>query len=133
VVKDLPGIGYKISQDLLERLNVRTLHQLQHVDKDELQRICGMKTGDLLYNSCRGIDETTIASDREKSRQSVSAEISWGVRFENHQQVDVFMRDLAQEVSKRLKEIGRKGKSIVMKVIIKLHFSLFVLPCSYDP
>ncbi|KAF9125676.1 deoxycytidyl transferase [Mortierella sp. 14UC] len=122
VVKDLPGVGYKISQDLLERLNVQTLHQLQQVGKDELQRICGMKTGDLLYNSCRGIDETTIASDREKSRQSVSAEISWGVRFENHQQVDVFMRDLAQEVSKRLKEIDRKGKSIIMKIMKRKEF-----------
>ncbi|KAF9900957.1 deoxycytidyl transferase [Linnemannia zychae] len=122
VVKDLPGVGYKISQDLLERLNVRTLHQLQQVNRDELQRICGMKTGDLLYNSCRGIDETTIASDREKSRQSVSAEISWGVRFENQQQVDVFMRDLAHEVSKRLKEIDRKGKSIVMKIMKRKEF-----------
>ncbi|KAG0056878.1 deoxycytidyl transferase [Linnemannia elongata] len=115
VVKDLPGVGYKISQDLLERLNVRTLHQLQQVAREQLQVVCGMKTGDLLYNSCRGIDETTLAADRDKARQSVSAEISWGVRFENHQQVDVFMRDLAQEVSKRLKEIDRKGKSIIMK------------------
>ncbi|KAG0206260.1 deoxycytidyl transferase [Mortierella sp. NVP41] len=122
VVKDLPGVGYKISQDLLERLNVRTLHELQQAKRDELQRICGMKTGDLLYNSCRGIDDTTIASDREKARQSVSAEISWGVRFENHQQVDTFMRDLAQEVSKRLKEIDRKGKSIVMKIMKRKEF-----------
>lgn len=124
VVKDLPGVGYKISQDLLERLNVRTLHQLQQIAREQLQVICGMKTGDLLYNSCRGIDETTLASDRDKARQSVSAEISWGVRFENHQQVDIFMRDLAQEVSKRLKEIDRKGKSIVMKVTFKLCFSI---------
>lgn len=116
VVKDLPGVGYKISQDLLERLNVRTLHQLQQVAREQLQVICGMKTGDLLYNSCRGIDETTLSADWDKARQSVSAEISWGVRFENHQQVDVFMRDLAQEVSKRLQEIDRKGKSIVLKV-----------------
>ncbi|KAF8946703.1 deoxycytidyl transferase [Haplosporangium gracile] len=122
VVKDLPGIGYKISQDLLERLDVRTLHQLQQVAKEQLQVVCGMKTGNLLYNSCRGIDETTIASDRDKARQSVSAEISWGVRFENNQQVDVFMRDLAQEVSKRLKEIDRKGKSIVMKVMKRKAF-----------
>ncbi|KAF9929508.1 deoxycytidyl transferase [Linnemannia zychae] len=122
IVKDLPGVGYKISQDLLERLNVRTLHQLQQVPRDDLQRICGMKTGDLLYNSCRGIDESTISSDREKARQSVSAEISWGVRFENHQQLDVFMRDLAQEVSKRLKEINKKGKSIVMKIMKRKEF-----------
>ncbi|KAF9173499.1 deoxycytidyl transferase [Mortierella sp. AD010] len=116
-VNDLPGVGYKTKQELQERFSVRTLYELQQISKEELQRICGMKTGEMLYNSCRGIDETTLASDRDKARQSVSAEISWGVRFENQDQVDVFLRDLAREVSKRLKEIDRKGKSIVMKVM----------------
>ncbi|KAG0016641.1 deoxycytidyl transferase [Entomortierella chlamydospora] len=116
-VNDLPGVGYKTKQELQERFSVQTLYELQQISKEELQRICGMKTGEMLYNSCRGIDETTLASDRDKARQSVSAEISWGVRFENQDQVDVFLRDLAREVSKRLKEIDRKGKSIVMKVM----------------
>ncbi|KAI1307385.1 deoxycytidyl transferase [Mortierella claussenii] len=116
-VKDLPGVGYKIGQDLQERFRVRTLFELQQVSKEELQRYCGMKTGEMLYNSCRGIDDTTLASDRDKARQSVSAEISWGVRFENQDQVDVFLSDLAHEVSKRLKEINRKGKAIVVKIM----------------
>ncbi|KAG9325824.1 hypothetical protein KVV02_005748 [Mortierella alpina] len=116
-IKDIPGVGYKISQELKDRFSVETLFELQQIPKEELQTICGMKTGEMLYNSCRGIDETTLASDREKARQSVSAEISWGVRFENQGQVDLFMRDLAQEVSKRLKEIDRKAKSVVMKVM----------------
>ncbi|KAF9204528.1 deoxycytidyl transferase [Haplosporangium sp. Z 27] len=116
-VNDLPGVGYKIKQELQDRFSVRTLYELQQLDREELQRICGMKTGEMLYNSCRGIDDTTIASDREKARQSVSAEISWGVRFENQDQVDVFINDLAKEVSKRLKEIDRKGKSVVLKVM----------------
>ncbi|KAF9356858.1 deoxycytidyl transferase [Mortierella sp. AD094] len=116
-VNDLPGVGHKTKQELKERFSVQTLYELQQVSREELQRICGMKTGEMLYNSCRGIDETTLASDRDKARQSVSAEISWGVRFENQDQVDVFLWDLAREVSKRLKEIDRKGKSVVMKVM----------------
>ncbi|KAF9434802.1 deoxycytidyl transferase [Entomortierella beljakovae] len=116
-VSDLPGVGYKTKIELQERFSAQTLQELQNISKMELQRICGMKTGEMLYNSCRGIDDTTFASDRDKSRQSVSAEISWGVRFENQQQVDVFMGDLAREVSKRLKEIDRKGKSVVIKVM----------------
>ncbi|KAG0245010.1 deoxycytidyl transferase [Mortierella sp. GBA43] len=116
-VKDLPGVGYKTTEDLKERFSVQTLYELQQISREELQGICGMKTGEMLYNSCRGIDETTIASDREKARQSVSAEISWGVRFENQDQVDVFLRDLSKEVSKRLKEIDRKAKSIVIKIM----------------
>ncbi|KAF9913617.1 deoxycytidyl transferase [Lobosporangium transversale] len=116
-VQDLPGVGYKTIQELEERFSARTLYELQQIPKEELQRVCGVKTGEMLYNSCRGIDETTLASDREKTRQSVSAEISWGVRFENQEQVDIFIADLAKEVSKRLKEINRKGKSVVLKVM----------------
>ncbi|KAG0045659.1 deoxycytidyl transferase [Gryganskiella cystojenkinii] len=121
-VKDLPGVGYKISEDLESRLSVESLSQLQKVKRDELQRICGMKTGEMLWKYCRGIDETTLASDREKARQSVSAEISWGVRFENQAQVEVFIRDLAMEVHKRLEEIERKGKSVTIKIMKRKEF-----------
>ncbi|KAF9188156.1 deoxycytidyl transferase [Haplosporangium sp. Z 11] len=122
-IKDLPGVGYKLEQDLQARFSVQTLYELQQISREELQRICGMKTGEMLYNSCRGVDETTLASNREKARQSVSAEISWGVRFENQDQVDVFVHDLSQEVSKRLKEIGRKGKSVIIKVMKRKEFT----------
>ncbi|KAF9389895.1 deoxycytidyl transferase [Podila verticillata] len=123
-VKDLPGVGYKTAQELEERFQVTTLHGLQRIPRESLQSVCGMKTGGMLYNSCRGIDETTLASDRDKARQSVSAEISWGVRFENQQQLESFIRDLAVEVSKRLKEIDRMAKSLVVKIMKrKAHFS----------
>ncbi|KAF9425206.1 deoxycytidyl transferase [Podila epigama] len=116
-VKDLPGVGYKTAQELVERFNVHTLYELQQIPKESLQTFCGMKTGGMLYNSCRGIDETTLSSDRDKTRQSVSAEISWGVRFENQQQLEVFIHDLSVEVSKRLKDIERVAKAVVVKVM----------------
>lgn len=115
-VKDLPGVGYKTAQELEERFQVTTLYELQRIPKESLQSVCGMKTGGMLYNSCRGIDETILASDRDKARQSVSAEISWGVRFENQRQLESFIHDLAVEVSKRLKDIDRMAKSLVVKV-----------------
>lgn len=115
-VKDLPGVGYKTAEELEERFQVTTLYELQKIPRESLQSVCGMKTGGMLYNSCRGIDETTLASDRDKVRQSVSAEISWGVRFENQQQLESFTHDLAVEVSKRLKDIDRMAKSVVVKV-----------------
>ncbi|KAG0021977.1 deoxycytidyl transferase [Podila clonocystis] len=116
-VKDLPGVGYKTAQELEERFQVTTLYELQQIPRESLQSVCGMKTGGMLYNSCRGIDETILASDRDKVRQSVSAEISWGVRFENQQQLESFTHDLAVEVSKRLKDIDRMAKSVVVKIM----------------
>ncbi|KAF9325988.1 deoxycytidyl transferase [Podila minutissima] len=116
-VKDLPGVGYKIAQELEERFQVTSLYDLQQIPRESLQSVCGMKTGGMLYNSCRGIDEATLASDRDKVRQSVSAEISWGVRFENQQQLESFTHDLAVEVSKRLRDIDRMAKSVVVKIM----------------
>ncbi|KAF9581565.1 deoxycytidyl transferase [Lunasporangiospora selenospora] len=116
-VKDLPGVGSKITRELEERLSVSTILELQKVTREVLQQVCGAKTGDMLYKYCRGIDDSTLESDRDKARQSVSAEISWGVRFENQIQVEVFVNDLAMEVSRRLIEIDMKGRSVVMKVM----------------
>lgn len=125
-VKDLPGVGYKTAQELEERFQVTSLYDLQQIPRESLQSVCGMKTGGMLYNSCRGIDETTLASDRDKVRQSVSAEISWGVRFENQQQLESFTHDLAVEVSKRLKDIDRMAKSVVVKVSKTTSLNRFV-------
>ncbi|KAG0340126.1 deoxycytidyl transferase [Podila humilis] len=116
-VKDLPGVGYKTTTELEERFSVTSLYQLQQIPKESLQNVCGMKTGTMLWKACRGIDDTILASDRDKLRQSVSAEISWGVRFENQHQLELFVHDLATEVSKRLKEIDRMAKSVVVKIM----------------
>ncbi|KAG0228115.1 deoxycytidyl transferase [Actinomortierella wolfii] len=113
----LPGVGYRTAQELEERFLVKTIFELQQIERAKLQEYCGMKTGDMLYKACRGIDDTQITADMDKKRQSVSAEISWGVRFENEAQLERFVKDLSVEVSQRLKDIGRKAKSLVMKIM----------------
>ncbi|KAF9161821.1 deoxycytidyl transferase [Actinomortierella ambigua] len=116
-IKLLPGVGHRTAQELEERFLVKTIFELQQVERAKLQEYCGMKTGDMLYKACRGIDDTQITADQDKKRQSVSAEISWGVRFENDTQVERFVQDLSVEVSHRLRDIGRKAKSLVIKIM----------------
>ena len=53
----------------------------------ELQAEFGPKAGKTLYNFARGIDKRSIQMD--SPRKSVSAEVAWGVRFENDEQVEV--------------------------------------------
>ncbi|KAF9969953.1 deoxycytidyl transferase [Actinomortierella ambigua] len=122
-IKLLPGVGYRTAQELEERFLVKTIFELQQVERAKLQEYCGMKTGDMLYKACRGIDDTEITADLDKKRQSVSAEISWGVRFENEEQVERFVQDLSVEVSRRLRDIGRKAKSLVMKIMKRKQYT----------
>ena len=57
---------------------------------------------------------------RADDRKSVSAEINWGVRFENDEQAARFIEELADEVSKRLRAIARFGRTITLKVNLNL-------------
>jgi hypothetical protein len=52
---------------------------MQAMSIDLLQKEIGPKTGQTLYNFCRGIDNRPIKMDTE--RKSVSAEINYGIRF----------------------------------------------------
>lgn len=63
----------------LKQLEVENCGQLQRRSLQALQKEFGPKTGQTLYNFCRGIDDRQIKL--EKERKSVSAEINYGIRF----------------------------------------------------
>ncbi|KAI9286319.1 hypothetical protein BC943DRAFT_379566 [Umbelopsis sp. AD052] len=112
-VYDLPGIGYAMGEKL-NNMDLKTLEDLRAYPMKALQDIFGRKTGESLYKFARGIDDRPLSSGQP--RQSVSAEVSWGVRFENDDQVRDFVLGLCKEVEKRLRNVGCKGKSITMKI-----------------
>lgn len=63
----------------LQTLGVETCSELQKFSPQALQREFGPKTGLVLYQNCRGIDDRALRTERE--RKSVSAEINYGIRF----------------------------------------------------
>jgi DNA repair protein REV1 len=46
----------------------------------------------------------------------VAVDVNWGIRFTESGQATTFLRELAQELSKRLMKNKAKGKAIVLKV-----------------
>ncbi|KAJ3339737.1 deoxycytidyl transferase [Gonapodya sp. JEL0774] len=117
-VDSLPGVGWAIARKLLEEKKITTVGQLAQLSKAELQRDFGDKTGESLYNFARGIDDRVIKRDAQRS--TVSAEVNWGVRFENRDQLDTFLsQDLTKEVVKRLAKVAKKGAAITLKVLKK--------------
>ncbi|XP_076319010.1 DNA repair protein REV1-like isoform X2 [Tachypleus tridentatus] len=116
MVKDLPGVG-PATETRLETLGITLCGQLQTLSLQLLQKEFGQKTGQSLFDHCRGLDHRVIKSKKE--RKSVSAEVNYGIRFEKFSEAVEFIKELSMEVHQRLQKVGMKGRSITLKLKIR--------------
>ncbi|XP_048336595.1 DNA repair protein REV1 isoform X1 [Ziziphus jujuba] len=112
-IKELPGIGH-VLEEKLKKKNVQTCGQLRILSKDTLQKDFGMKTGEMLWNYSRGIDNRHVGMIQET--KSIGAEVNWGVRFKDSKDSQNFLSSLCKEVSLRLQGCGVQGRSFTLKI-----------------
>ncbi|XP_076765425.1 rev1 DNA directed polymerase isoform X1 [Xylocopa sonorina] len=115
-VQDLPGVGWTTAHKL-NSINVQTCAELQTISLATLQKEFGKKTGEILYNMCRGIDNSKLSL--EHVRKSVSAEVNYGIRFESNDDAIDFLKKLSREVCNRLNKANAKGRCITLKLLIR--------------
>lgn len=124
-VRDIPGIGKSLTSRLKEELQISDrevlIRDVKPVTLTRLSNIFGEKTGLKLYENCRGIDRTEIALDLSTSesllgRKSVSVDINFGIRFDNHSQAETFLMSLAKELHSRLVDLGVCGAVLTLKL-----------------
>ncbi|KAI5257537.1 DNA repair protein [Aureobasidium subglaciale] len=113
-VQSLPGVAYSIGGKL-EEIGVKYVKDIRELTKEKLVNTLGPKTGEKLWEYSRGIDRAEVGD--QVVRKSVSADVNWGVRFENQEQVDEFMTSLCGELEKRLNKEGVKGRQLTVKVM----------------
>lgn len=113
-VQNLPGVAWSIGGKL-EEIGIKFVRDIRECTKEKLIQTLGPKTGEKIWEYARGIDKTEVGD--QVVRKSVSAEVNWGVRFENQEQVDEFMHGLCGELHKRLVKERVKGKQLTMKVM----------------
>lgn len=113
-VQNLPGVAWSIGGKL-EEIGIKLVADIRECSRERLINTLGPKTGEKLWDYARGIDRTEVGD--QVVRKSVSAEVNWGVRFENQEQVDEFMHGLCEELHKRLIKERVKGKQLTMKVM----------------
>ena len=118
-VTSLPGIGWATRDKLAEVFNVESCMELMQISKDRLKSVFGVKSGENLYNACRGIDRSDLKFEQSKERKSVSVEVNYGIRFTEWTQLESFLKELSAETVKRLKQASAKGKRISLKLKIK--------------
>ncbi|GAY48639.1 hypothetical protein CUMW_113230 [Citrus unshiu] len=112
-IKELPGIGYAL-EEKLKKQNVWTCGQLRTISKDSLQKDFGAKTGEMLWNYSRGVDNREVGVIQES--KSIGAEVNWGVRFKDLNDSQHFLLSLCKEVSLRLQGCGVKGRTFTLKM-----------------
>ncbi|KEQ81906.1 DNA repair protein [Aureobasidium pullulans EXF-150] len=113
-VQSLPGVAYSIGGKL-EEIGVKYVKDIRELSKEKLVNTLGPKTGEKIWEYSRGIDKAEVGD--QVVRKSVSADVNWGVRFENQEQVDEFMTSLCGELQKRLIKENVKGKQLTVKVM----------------
>ncbi|GAB7366351.1 hypothetical protein MBLNU230_g8151t1 [Neophaeotheca triangularis] len=113
-VQALPGVAWSTGGKL-EDIGIKLVKDIREFSREKLINTLGPKTGEKIWEYARGIDKTEVGD--QAIRKSVSAEVNWGVRFENQEQVDEFMQGLCGELHKRLVKERVKGKQLTMKVM----------------
>ncbi|KAI9775720.1 MAG: deoxycytidyl transferase [Geoglossum umbratile] len=113
-VQDLPGVAYNIGTKL-GNIGVKFVKDIHNISREKLLSTLGPKTGEKLLGYSRGFDHTEVGD--VVVRKSVSADVNWGVRFENQKQAEDFVFSLSGELHKRLMAQKVKGRHLTMKIM----------------
>lgn len=113
-VQNLPGVAGSLGSKM-EEIGIRFVKDIRDFSREKLVTTLGPKTGEKIWDYSRGIDRTEVGE--QVIRKSVSAEVNWGVRFENQEQVDEFIENLCAELNKRLVKERVKGRQLTVKVM----------------
>jgi DNA repair protein REV1 len=113
-VQDLPGVAHSIGAKL-EDIGVKFVRDIHSISRERLTSALGPKTGGKLWDYSRGVDRTEVGE--VVVRKSVSADVNWGVRFENQKQAEDFVYSLSGELHRRLDAQKVKGRRLTMKIM----------------
>ena len=106
------GVG-KAFAETLARDGVRSIGQLQTMERDDLLRRYGVM-GARLFHLARGEDERRV--DPRGDAKSVSAETTFDADISGFDALAPILRALAEKVSRRLKGAGIAGRVVTLKL-----------------
>ncbi|MEU0064471.1 DNA polymerase IV, partial [Streptomyces albidoflavus] len=112
-VRVLPGVG-PATGDHLRRAGITTVDEIAEAGQDELVRLLGRAHGTGLYAMALALDERPVVSEREG--KSVSVEDTYDLDIHDRVRVRGEVARLAERCTKRLREAGRSGRTVVLKV-----------------
>ena len=115
-VQDLPGVGYSTTLKLRE-MGVETCGQLRELPLSRIKSSFGSKTGQMLFNYCRGTDDRQLKLTSE--RKSISVDLNYGLRFKSHSDTEALLDNLTRELERRAVEASVIGGTLTLKLMIR--------------
>ncbi|QKW05394.1 DNA polymerase IV [Streptomyces sp. NA04227] len=112
-VRILPGVG-PATGDHLRRAGITTVGELAEAGEEELVRLLGKAHGEGLYAMALARDERPVVAERDA--KSVSVEDTYDVDIHDRVRVRFEVQRLADRCVHRLREAGRSGRTVVLKV-----------------
>ncbi|ODO08076.1 hypothetical protein I350_03659 [Cryptococcus amylolentus CBS 6273] len=114
-IDDFPSIGHSTKSKIEAAFGTTIAGELMGITKSRWRGVLGEKTGEMVHGFLRGVDGRKLEAD--KVRKSVSAEMNYGIRFQTQEQAEKYVGDLAAEVSKRMRNVGVKGRQVTLKLM----------------
>jgi DNA repair protein REV1 len=109
-IGDIPGVGWAAKQRFNEQ-GISTIGGVQKKSVEDLKNMFGDTIGQKFYNFARGIDNRPLEN---KLQQTVGVEINWAIRFEFEEQVKQFVKEMCDEVLKRMKIASIQSRSLTV-------------------
>ena len=123
----IPGIG-RVTDAQLGALKIRTVADLEKSSLPFLEEHFG-KFGRYLHDIAHGIDERPVIPWRE--RQSYGAEETFDRDIMEKEPLLEFLRTCAQEVFRELREEGKQGRTVTLKIKYA-DFQLVTRRCTFS-
>lgn len=112
-VRALPGVG-PATGEALRRAGIGTVEECAHAGEAELVRLLGKAHGGSLHMMALGLDDRPVIAERE--HKSISVEDTFDVDLTDRAHVRGELDRLAGRCVRRLREAGRSGRTVVIKV-----------------
>jgi DNA polymerase-4 len=111
-VRDVYGLGKK-SAKRLNDIGVFTIEELYRLPKELLIEFFG-KYGSEIYDRIRGIDKRKVEISRE--RKSIGRETTLRTDTEDKDELKIYIKEFAEDVSETMHSKNVSGKSITIKI-----------------
>lgn len=116
-VRELPierffGVG-KVTAEKMHKIGIKTGTDLRERSLEYLMGVFG-KAGILYYNNSRGIDDRLVETNRE--RKSVGTENTFSEDYDDIENLDPLLKEIAMDLAERVAESKFEGKTITLKV-----------------
>lgn len=106
------GVG-RVTGQVFDSLGIRTIGQLRQLKAESLNDLFG-SSGELFWRLASGLDDRQVIPDREA--KSISHETTFIEDIADHEVLQAWLTELAEQVARRLRRYALKGRTIELKI-----------------